>query len=153
MKVKHLVKAGKVWPQRNHLAQIQHTASKQRPNRRMLIFNLDRTERTGSLRLHKQFSSIRYIEVKWECNTEALETVMSKFSSAFDLLLFFLYSPIQALTLTPPPNNASLANMNMWVRNGTNWQWRCMCQVCGSSSLTKISGDINLVDCWSMLYD
>ena len=34
-------------------------------------------------------------------------------SSAFDLLLIFLCSLIQTLTLTPPPNNALLANMDM----------------------------------------
>ena len=33
-------------------------------------------------------------------------------SSAFDLLLTFLCSLIQTLTLTPPSNNALLANMD-----------------------------------------
>ena len=37
-----------------------------------------------------------------------------RLSSAFDLLLIFLCSLIQTLTLTPPPNNALLANMDMW---------------------------------------
>ena len=36
-----------------------------------------------------------------------------RLSSAFDLLLIFLCSLIQTLTLTPPPNNALLANMDM----------------------------------------
>ena len=35
-----------------------------------------------------------------------------RLSSAFDLLLFFLCSLI--LTLTPPPNNALLANLDMY---------------------------------------
>ena len=35
-------------------------------------------------------------------------------SSAFDLLLIFLCSLTQTLTLTPPPNNALLANMDMY---------------------------------------
>ena len=35
-----------------------------------------------------------------------------RFSSAFDLLLIFRCSLIQILTLTPPPNNALLANMD-----------------------------------------
>ena len=34
-----------------------------------------------------------------------------RLSSAFDLLLIFLCSLIRTLTLTPPPNNALLANM------------------------------------------
>ena len=42
-----------------------------------------------------------------------------RLSSAFDLLLIFL---IQTLTLTPPPNNALLANMDMWVLWGTGLQ-------------------------------
>ena len=37
-----------------------------------------------------------------------------RLSSDFDLLLIFLCSLIQTLTLTPPPNNALLANMDMW---------------------------------------
>ena len=36
-----------------------------------------------------------------------------RLSSAFDLLLIFLCSLTQTLTLTPPPNNALLANMDM----------------------------------------
>ena len=36
-------------------------------------------------------------------------------SSASDLLLIFLCSLIQALTLTPPPNNALLGNMDIRV--------------------------------------
>ena len=60
------------------------------------------------------FPSIRHIEVKWECNTEALEmsdvqVCHRGLSSAFDLLLIL----IQTLTLTPPPNNPLLANMDM----------------------------------------
>ena len=35
-----------------------------------------------------------------------------RLSSAFDLLLIFLCSLIQTLTLTPPPNHALLANMD-----------------------------------------
>ena len=63
------------------------------------------------------FPSIRHIEVKWECNTEALETsdvqvCHQGLSSVFDLLLI-LCSLIQTLTLTPPPNNPLLANMDM----------------------------------------
>ena len=38
-----------------------------------------------------------------------------RLSSAFDLLLIFLCSLIQTLTLTPPPNHALLANMSSWV--------------------------------------
>ena len=41
-------------------------------------------------------------------------------SSASDLLLIFLCSLIQALTLTPPPNNALLANMDMRVLHNNN---------------------------------
>jgi len=44
--------------------------------------------------------------------------VMSKFAikglvKPFDLLLIFLCSLIQTLTLTPPPNSALLASMDM----------------------------------------
>jgi len=35
-------------------------------------------------------------------------------SSAFNLLLIFLCSLIQTLILTQPPNNALLANMDVW---------------------------------------
>ena len=53
----------------------------------------------------------------------SLSTVMSEFaiklSSAFDLLVIFLCSRIPTLTLTltltPPTNNALLANINMWA--------------------------------------
>ena len=38
-----------------------------------------------------------------------------RLSSAFDLLLTFLCSLIKTLTLTPPPYNALLANMDMWM--------------------------------------
>ena len=37
-----------------------------------------------------------------------------RLSSAFDLLLIFLSSLIQTLTLTPPPNSALLAILNMY---------------------------------------
>ena len=38
-----------------------------------------------------------------------------RLSSVFDLLLFFLCSLITTLTLTPPPNNALLANLDMYT--------------------------------------
>jgi len=37
-------------------------------------------------------------------------------SSAFDLLLMFFPSLIQTLTLTPPPNNQLLVNMDVWSK-------------------------------------
>ena len=39
---------------------------------------------------------------------------MSRLSSGFDLPLIFLCSLIQTLTLTPPPNNALLAILDMY---------------------------------------
>ena len=39
-----------------------------------------------------------------------------RLSSTLDLLLIFLCSLIQTLTLTPPPNNALLANMDGDIR-------------------------------------
>ena len=50
-----------------------------------------------------------------------VQDCQQRLSSAFDLLLIFLCSLIQTLTLTPPPNNALLANMAMcgWRRRKT----------------------------------
>ena len=44
--------------------------------------------------------------------TEQQHTWTTLLSSAFDLLLIYLCSLIQTLTLTPPPNNALLVNMD-----------------------------------------
>ena len=46
-------------------------------------------------------------------NTSDVQVWHQRLSSAFDLLLIFLCSLIQTLTLTPPPNNALLGNMDM----------------------------------------
>ena len=48
--------------------------------------------------------------------TSDVQVCYQRLSSAFDLLLIFLCSLIQTLTLTPPPNNALLANMHGHVR-------------------------------------
>ena len=44
-----------------------------------------------------------------------VQVCQQRLSSAFDLLLIFLCSLIQTLTLTPPPNNALLLNMKVYV--------------------------------------
>ena len=50
----------------------------------------------------------------WEARTVSdVQVCHQRHSSASDLLLIFLCFLIQALTLTPPPNNALLANMDM----------------------------------------
>ena len=43
-----------------------------------------------------------------------VQDCQQRLSSAFDLLLIFLCSLIQTLTLTPPPNNALLTNLDMY---------------------------------------
>jgi len=48
---------------------------------------------------------VMYQVQSWVCQ--------QRLSSAFDLLLIFLCSLIQTLTLTPPRNKALLANMDM----------------------------------------
>ena len=42
-----------------------------------------------------------------------VQDCQQRLSSAFDLLLIFLCSLIQTLTLTPPPNNALLADLKV----------------------------------------
>ena len=49
-----------------------------------------------------------------------------RLSSAFDLLLFFLCSLITTLTLTPPPNNALLANLDMYRDTGRPLAQDCL---------------------------
>ena len=49
------------------------------------------------------------------CLSSDVQVCHQRHSSALDLLLIFLCSLIQTLTLTPPPNNALLANMDMRV--------------------------------------
>ena len=46
-----------------------------------------------------------------DIQTRDVQDCQQRLSSAFDLLLIFLCSLIQTLTLTPPPNNALLANL------------------------------------------
>ena len=46
-------------------------------------------------------------------NKSDVQVCHQRHNSALDLLLIFLCSLIQTLTLTPPPNNALLANMDM----------------------------------------
>ena len=53
------------------------------------------------------------ISSSWACKKSDVQVCHQRLSSAFDLLLIFLCSLIQTLTLTPPPNNALLANMDM----------------------------------------
>ena len=43
-----------------------------------------------------------------------VQDCQQRLSSTFDLLLIFLCSLIQTLTLTPPPNNALLAILDMY---------------------------------------
>ena len=43
-----------------------------------------------------------------------VQDCQQRLSSAFDLLLILLCSLIQTLTLTPPPNNAMLAILDMY---------------------------------------
>ena len=50
--------------------------------------------------------------------TSDVQVCHQRLSGAFDLLLIFLCSLIQTLTLTPPPNNALLANMDMLGTHG-----------------------------------
>ena len=70
---------------------------------------------TGSQRVQSSYLSVTFLLLS------DVQVCRQRLSSAFDLLLIFLCSfcsLIQTLTLTPPPNNASLANMDMcgvWV--------------------------------------
>ena len=47
-------------------------------------------------------------------NVRDVQDCQQRLSSIFDLLLIFLCSLIQTLTLTPPPNNALLATLDMY---------------------------------------
>ena len=58
-----------------------------------------------------EFSSNNYNHL----SESDVQVCHQRLSSAFYLLLIFLCPLIQTLTLTPPPNNALLANMDMWV--------------------------------------
>ena len=44
-----------------------------------------------------------------------VQDCQQRLNSAFDLLSIFLCSLIQTLTLTPPPNNTFLANLDMYI--------------------------------------
>ena len=59
-------------------------------------------------------------------------------SSAFDLLLIFLCSLIQALTLTPSSNNALLANMDMRVHMATHSRWQVAHTTGSTNSITTV---------------
>ena len=68
------------------------------------------------------FSDLRYgtrtrvLLRAWE-TLRVVQDCQQRLSSAFDLILIFLCSLIQTLTLTPPPNNA--ANLDMYAGNET----------------------------------
>jgi len=49
----------------------------------------------------------------YTCVSSDVQVCLQRLSNTFDLLLIFLCSPIQTLTLTPPPKNALLANMDI----------------------------------------
>ena len=60
-------------------------------------------------------------------STRDVQDCQQRLSSTFDLLLIFLCSLIQTLTLTPPPNNALLAILDMYTEYSTMlniWQSR-----------------------------
>ena len=69
------------------------------------------------------FSLLQYYSAITECVgtwkfaiSDTTYAVIFKFAiKGFDLLLIFLCSLIQTLTLNPSPNNALLANMDMWT--------------------------------------
>ena len=54
-----------------------------------------------------------------------VQDCQQRLSSAFDLLLIFLCSLIQTLTLTPPPNNVLLANLDMYRLQTDGYTPRC----------------------------
>ena len=55
------------------------------------------------------------ISSSWACKKSDVQVCHQRHNSALDLLLIFLCSLIQTLTLPPPPNNALLANMDLRV--------------------------------------
>ena len=61
-------------------------------------------------------------EWKWAGNGRDVQDCQQRLTSAFDLPLIFLCSLIQTLTLTPPPNNALLAILDMYGE-GMDWEW------------------------------
>ena len=66
-----------------------------------------------------------------------------RLSSPFDFLLIFLCSLIQTLTLTPPPNNALLANMNVYRHMLASFpgptQLSVACSMRGKSPGTRVA--------------
>ena len=59
----------------------------------------------------------RWTRKAWKIlNMSNVQVCHQRLSSAFGLLLILHCSLIQTLTLTWPPNNALLANMDMWVK-------------------------------------
>ena len=57
----------------------------------------------------------------WCSYTRDVQDCQQRLSSTFDLLLIFLCSLIQTLTLTPPPNNALLAILDMYDLHSANF--------------------------------
>ena len=91
---------------------------------------LDRTPQCGTT----NYNNGSYQTPSLSCGSD-VQVCHQRHNSALDLLLIFLCSLIQTLTLTPPPNNALLANMDMRVlRNGvwpreTRFRMPSLCSV------------------------
>ena len=72
------------------------------------------TRRNGLVNRVKFLGRVHAFATLQPSNVRDVQDCQQRLSSIFDLLLIFLCSLIQTLTLTPPPNNALLATLDMY---------------------------------------